>query len=53
MVKRVCDRTRTILNACGFQEITTKWDLDKNIFVTEQFFVEKDVIQNKKKEKNF
>ena len=27
--------------------------MDKNIFVTEQFFVEKDVIQNKKKGKNF
>ena len=34
---------RAILNACGFQEITTKWDMDKNMFVSKAILVEKDV----------
>ena len=48
---RESSTARAIFNGCGFQEITTKWDLDKNIFVRNAIFVEKDVMQNNKKGK--
>ena len=42
---------RAILNACGFQEITTKWEWTKTFLCQKQFLWKKMLFKTKKKKK--